>query len=85
MTVASIALAVASGGGRADVRRVLYMSTQAAIRHNPDIQRFAEHLKAAGKLPKVVIAACMRKMLTIMNTLLKTGCSWRASSQPVQA
>jgi transposase len=44
-------------GGRADVRRVLYMATQAAIRHNPDIAAFAQRLKAAGKLPKVVIVA----------------------------
>ena len=60
-------------GGRADVRRVLYMATQAAIRHNPDIAAFAQRLKTAGKLPKVIIVACMRKLLTIMNTMLKTG------------
>ena len=68
-------------GGRADVRRVLYMATQAAIRHNPDIAAFAQRLKAAGKLPKVVIVACMRKLLTIMNIMLKTGQTWRASHQ----
>ncbi len=66
-------------GGRADVRRVLYMATQAAIRHNPDIAAFAQRLKAAGKLPKVVIVACMRKLLTIMNIMLKTGQTWHAS------
>ncbi len=66
-------------GGRADVRRVLYMATQAAIRHNPDIALFAQRLKAAGKLPKVVIVACMRKLLTVMNTMLKTGQPWHAS------
>lgn len=54
-------------GGRADVRKVLYMATQAAIRHNPDIKHFAEHLKASGKLPKVLITACMRELLTVMN------------------
>lgn len=63
-------------GGRADVRRVLYMATQAAIRHNPDIALFAQRLKGAGKLPKVVIVACMRKLLTVMNTMLKTGQPW---------
>ena len=66
-------------GGRADVRRVLYMATQAAIRHNPDIAAFAQRLKTAGKLPKVVIVACMRKLLTIMNTMLKTGQTWHPS------
>lgn len=71
-------------GGRADVRRVLYMATQAAIRHNPEIATFAQRLKAAGKLPKVVIAACMRKLLTIMNTILKTGQPWHANP-PAQA
>src|SRR5882724_6011332 len=65
-------------GGRADVRRVLYMATQAAIRHNPDIAVFAQRLTAAGKLPKVVIVACMRKLLTVMNTMLKTGQPWHA-------
>jgi transposase len=65
-------------GARADVRRVLYMATQAAIRHNPDIAAFAQRLTAAGKLPKVIIVACMRKLLTIMNIMLKTGQAWQA-------
>lgn len=66
-------------GGRADVRRVLYMATHAAIRHNPVIAQFAQRLQRAGKLPKVVIVACMHKLLTIMNTMLKTGQPWRPS------
>lgn len=65
-------------GGRADVRRVLYMATQVAIRHNPVIAAFAARLRLAGKKPKVVIVACMHKLLTIMNTMLKTGQTWRA-------
>lgn len=69
-------------GGRADVRRVLYMATQSAIRHNPIIAKFAARLRATGKLPKVVVVACMHKMLSIMNTMLKTGQHWQpASSQ----
>ena len=60
-------------GARADVRRVQYMAIQAAIRHNPDIANFAQRLKDAGKLPKVVIVACMRKMLTVMYIMVKTG------------
>ena len=64
--------------GRADVRRVLYMATQAAIRHNPDIAAFAKRLNDAGKLPKVVIVACMRKLLTVMNTMIKSGQPWHS-------
>ena len=63
-------------GGRADVRRVLYTATQSAIRHNPAIAQFAQRLERAGKVPKVVIVACMHKLLTIMNTILKTAQPW---------
>lgn len=65
-------------GGRAEVRRVLYMAAQSAMRHNSDIAAFAQRLKAAGKPPKVVIVACMRKLLTIMNVMIKTGEPWQA-------
>lgn len=65
-------------GGRAEVRCVLYMAAQSAMRHNSDIAAFAQRLKNAGKLPKVVIVACMRKLLTIMNTMIKTGEPWQA-------
>jgi transposase len=65
-------------GGRADVRRVLYMGALTAMRHNPAIRQFAQRLKAAGKPSKVVIVACMRKLLTIMNTLIKTRTPWNA-------
>ena len=63
-------------GGRASVRSVLYMATLAAIRFNPVIRRFAERLKAAGKIPKVVITACMRKLLTILNAMLRDRLEW---------
>jgi transposase len=63
-------------GGRADVRAVLYMAAVSAIRHNPMIKAFAERLKQAGKPAKVVIVACMRKLLTIMNTMLKNNTPW---------
>lgn len=69
-------------GGRADVRRVLYMATQSAIQHNPDIALFAQRLKTAGKLPKIVIVACMRKLLTIMNVMLKNAQPWQARHPP---
>ena len=63
-------------GGRADVRAVLYMATVSAIRCNDTIKTFAERLKNAGKPPKVVIVACMRKLLTIMNSMLKNNAPW---------
>lgn len=63
-------------GGRADVRAVLYMATISAIRCNEPIKTFAERLKRAGKPPKVVIVACMRKLLTIMNAMLKNNAPW---------
>lgn len=63
-------------GGRADVRAVLYMATLSAIRFNKVIKAFAERLERAGKPPKVVIVACMRKLLTIMNSMLKNNTPW---------
>jgi transposase len=64
-------------GGRADVRAVLYMATVSAIRCNDTIKAFADRLKKAGKPPKVVIVACMRKLLTIMNSMLKNNTPWK--------
>lgn len=62
--------------GRAAVRSVLYMATLTAIRCNPIIQTFARRLQQAGKAPKVVITACMRKLLTILNAMARDGVSW---------
>jgi len=63
-------------GGRADVRAVLYTATVSAIRCNPVIKAFADRLKQAGKPAKVVIVACMRKLLTIMNAMIKDNAPW---------
>jgi len=63
-------------GGRADVRAVLYMAAVSAINCNDPIKAFAERLKKAGKPPKVVIVACMRKLLTIMNSMLRNNTLW---------
>jgi len=63
-------------GGRAEVRAVLYMATISAIRCNDAIKTFAERLKKEGKPPKVVIVACMRKLLTMMNAMLKNNTPW---------
>ena len=63
-------------GGRASVRRVLYMATLSARRCNPVIRAFSERLAAQGKKPKVIITACMRKLLVILNTMLKNNTPW---------
>ena len=63
-------------GGRAAVRCALYMSTVAAIRCNPVLRAFADRLKAGGKPAKVVIVACMRKLLSIMNAMVKSNSPW---------
>jgi transposase len=63
-------------GGRADVRRALYMATLAAIRFNLVIKHFYERLVLAGKPKKVAIVACMRKLLTILNAMVKSGNPW---------
>ena len=67
-------------GGRAAVRCVLYMATLAAIRCNPVIKAFHARLKAAGKKSKVAIIACMRKLLTILNAMIKTLSPWSDKS-----
>jgi transposase len=67
-------------GGRADIRAVLYMASISAIRCNPIIKAFAARLKQAGKPPKVIIVACMRKLITIMNSMLKNNTPWTAQA-----
>jgi transposase len=63
-------------GGRRSVRNVLYMAALSAKRHNPVIRKFAQRLEDQGKLPKVIIAACMRKLLVILNSMVKTNSQW---------
>jgi transposase len=64
-------------GGRAPVRAVLYMATVAAVRCNPAIRAFFTHLCAAGKPKKVALTACMRKLLTILNAMMRTRTAWK--------
>jgi transposase len=64
-------------GGRAQVRAVLYMSTLVAVHHNPVLKAFYQRLCTAGKAPKVALTACMRKLLTILNALLKHRTPWQ--------
>jgi transposase len=63
-------------GGRAQVRSTLYMAAITAKRCNPIIQALARRLQAANKAFKVIMVACMRKLLTILNTLVATGQTW---------
>jgi transposase len=67
-------------GGRAAVRTVLYMGTLRATRCNPPIQAFYERLLAAGKAKKVALVACMHKLLTILNAMLKHQTRWQAQA-----
>lgn len=66
-------------GGRAEVRAVLYMATQSAVRHNAVIRAFYQRLLAHGKPKKVALVACMRKLLTILNAMLRDGTPWDES------
>ena len=66
-------------GGRANVRAVVYMAALVAIQHNPAIKVFHSRLIAAGKPKKVAIAACMRKLLTILNAMLRDQAPWDAT------
>ena len=64
-------------GGRAHVRTALYMATMVAARFNPVIKAFYRRLCQAGKAKKLALTACMRKLLTILNAMLKTRMPWR--------
>jgi len=63
-------------GGRANVRAVLYMAAVSAMQHNSVIREFYTRLTEKGKVFKVAITACMRKLLTIINSMIKTKTSW---------
>lgn len=69
-------------GGRAAVRSALYMAALTARRCNPLIRTFAERLEASGKPFKVVLTACMRKLLVILNTMLKLNLPWNTQLRP---
>jgi transposase len=65
-------------GGRADVRAALYMAALAGIRHNPLLRAGYAALRARGKLGKVALVACMRKLLTILNAMVRSNAVWRS-------
>jgi transposase len=70
-------------GGRARIRGALYMGALVASRHNPLIRVFYQRLLAAGKPKKLALTACMRKLLTILNAMLKHRSPWRPFSPQI--
>ena len=66
-------------GGRSDVRSVLYMAALSGIRFNPVLKAFYDRLIAKGKLFKVAITACMRKLLTILNAIVRDETTWQTT------
>ncbi len=68
-------------GGRGDLRTALYMATLVATRYNPVIRDFYQRLCAAGKPKKVALIACMRKLLVILNSIVKHGQTWNPPAQ----
>jgi len=68
-------------GGRAPVRAALYMAALVASRHNPAIQTFYQRLLRAGKPKKLALTACARKLLTILNAMMRTQTPWRPTPQ----
>ena len=69
-------------GGRASVRRTLYMAALTASRHNPVIRAFYQRLRGKGKPPKVALTACMRKLLVILNSMARNQTHWDSSLHP---
>ena len=67
-------------GGRSQVRCVLYMATLSATRHNKLLKRFYDRLVAKGKLKAVALTAAMRKLLTILNDMVRNGECWRSET-----
>ena len=64
-------------GGRSNVRAALYMATLAATRFNPVIKAYYNHLLAQGKAKKLALTACMRKLLIILNSMVRNNCHWQ--------
>ncbi len=71
-------------GGRASVRRVLYMAAVSAARHNPVLKAFYERLVGSGKRKKVALVACMRKLLITLNAMMRDNSAWGPTRLPAQ-
>ena len=72
-------------GGRNSVRRILYMATISASRFNPLIKEFYDKLLEKGKLKKVALIACSRKLITILNSMVRNNSAWNPKVKPVVA
>ncbi|WP_276324562.1 transposase [Simiduia agarivorans] len=66
-------------GGRAPIRTMLYMAMMSAIQCNPVMKKFFNRLVAEGKHKKVALTACMRKMITILNAMVRDGQPWKTA------
>lgn len=71
-----------TGGGRKSLRHALFMPTLVAVRCNPKIRAFYHHLLAQGKAKMTAVIACLRKLLVILNSLVKPHSTWNANPQP---
>ena len=69
-------------GGRAAIRQMLYMAAVTAVRCNPVFQEFYARLIAVGKPKKVALTACMRKLLAVLNSMLRHGTRWQQHAAP---
>jgi transposase len=67
----------AIAGGRTSVRNVLFMATLAAVRWNPVLKAHYQQMLSRGRPKKVAIVACMRRLLAILNAIIRTGQPWR--------
>ncbi len=70
-------------GGRANVRAMLYMAVQTAVRHNPALKVVYERLVGSGKAKKVALVACMRKLLGVLNAMVRDGKPWVDVTKPL--
>jgi transposase len=70
------------GGGRARLRATLYMAALVGVRHNTVLKAFHARLRAAGKTPKVALVACMHKLLTILNAIMRSNQPWHDAQSP---
>jgi transposase len=70
-------------GGRSRIRTLLYMAATSAVRSNPVIRAFYQQLKSRGKPHKVAMVACMRKMLTILNAMVRDNTPWTPQINPI--
>ena len=72
-------------GGRNSIRKILYMATISASRFNPIIKEFYDNLLKKGKLKKVALIACSRKLITMLNVMVRNNSIWKPKNNPISA